>query len=258
MMEQVARKTKARLLRMHYECNVGHIGGNLSCIDILLTLMHRCMGPDDELVLSKGHAAGALYASLWSTGILTDDDLATYYKDGTQLSAHPPPQAFPAIKFATGSLGHGFSLANGLALAKSFGKKPGRIYCVTSDGEWQEGSTWEALIFAAHRNLSITVIVDQNGLQGFGTTAEVAGMHELTDKIRAFGAPVAEIDGHDHGAIEAACATTEPGLRVFVAKTRKGKGVSYMQDKMEWHYLPMSAEMYKTALEDLGLDGDAA
>ena len=175
---------RLRLLRMHYESGVGHIGGNLSCLDLLLILHHRVLLPADQFVLSKGHSAGAYYVTLWTLGKLTEQDLSTFHKDGTRLSGHPPTSGIEDILFATGSLGHGFSLAAGLALAKRLKGEPGRVFCLTSDGEWNEGSCWEALIFAKHHGLeNLTLLVDLNGLQGFGTTREVADLEPLAAKI---------------------------------------------------------------------------
>ena len=184
------RKARARLLTMHFESGVGHIGGNLSSIDILLHLYHRVISRDDVFVLSKGHAAGALYIALWSIGRLTDDDLRQFHGNGTRLSGHPPVKKIPEILFATGSLGHGLSLSAGIALGKRLRSEPGRVFCLLSDGEWNEGSTWEALIFSKHHRLeSLCLIVDANGLQGFGTTEEVADLGSLAEKLRAFRAP---------------------------------------------------------------------
>jgi transketolase len=246
------RRARARLLRMHYESGVGHIGGNLSALDLLVVLHHEALRPSDQFVLSKGHAAGALYVTLWTLGRLTDDDLRTFHKDGTTLSGHPPTRGIPEIPFATGSLGHGLSLATGLALGKRIKGEPGRVYCLTSDGEWNEGSTWEALIFARHQELSnLRVIVDLNGLQGLGPTAEVADLHPLAAKFREFRVRTREIDGHDPAEIREALICTAPGPDVIVARTKKGCGISFMEDRMEWHYLPLSAAQFEQALGEL-------
>ena len=205
--EEISVRAKLRLLRMHHESGVGHIGGNLSCLDLLLLLHHRILGPRDQFVLSKGHSAGAYYVTLWMMGKLSEDDLAGFHKDGTRLSGHPPTSGIEDILFATGSLGHGFSLAAGLALAKRLKSEPGRVFCLTSDGEWNEGSCWEALIFAHHQRLeNLTLLVDLNGLQGFGATQEVASLDPLAEKFRAFGLATQEVDGHDPDALRnAAC-----------------------------------------------------
>src|SRR6266478_428565 len=242
---------RSRLLQMHYEAGVGHIGGNLSALDILLCLHHDIMGPDDQFILSKGHAAGALYVTLWSLGRLTDDDLKTFHKDGTRLPGHPPTHGLNDVLFATGSLGHGLSLAAGLALAKQLRGEPGRVFCLTSDGEWNEGFNWEALIFARHQELhNLTFIVDHNGLQGFGSTHEVADLFPLADKFRAFRLPTVEIDGHDTGELQHALSAQQEVPNAIVAETRKGCGVSFMEDRMEWHYLPMTAQQYEQALAE--------
>ena len=177
---------------------------------------------------------------------------STVCKDGTKLSVHPPPTALADVVFATGSLGHGLSLAAGLAMGKTLRGTPGRIFCLTSDGEWNEGSTWEALIFAAHRQMeNLTFIVDQNGMQGFGTTREIADLSPLAEKLRAFGVTTLEVPGHDLEALEAALSDRTPGLRAIVAQTQKGHGVSFMKDRWEWHYHPMSAEQYAQALREI-------
>ena len=244
-------KAKLRLLQMHYESRVGHIGGNLSCFDILMAIYHNVLGPHDRFVLSKGHSAGALYVTLWSLGLLSDADLQTFHKDGTRLSGHPPVQGIPEIPFATGSLGHGVSLAAGLALAKKLKGEKGRLYCLTSDGEWNEGSNWEALIFAGQHRLNVTIVVDLNGLQGFGKTSDIADLEPLADKFRAFRWNTIEVDGHDLKAVTVALEHDGSGPTVIVAKTKKGHGVSFMEGAFEWHYLPLSEESYRKAVEQL-------
>ncbi len=251
-LEQNILKTKKRLLQMHFESGVGHIGGNLSCLDSLMVLYHRVLKKDDLFVLSKGHSAGSLYSVLWSLGRLTDEDLKLFHKEHTKLSGHPSPNWIQEITFATGSLGHGLPLAAGLALAKKLKKDSGRVFCLTSDGEWQEGSNWEALIFAVHRQLdSLTLMIDSNGLQGFGTTQEVASLNSLKEKFLSFGMPVEEIDGHDLKALEKTWGKKTRGPRAVIAHTEKGRGVSFMKNKMEWHYLPMNESQYRQALVDL-------
>jgi transketolase len=247
---ELARRARRRLLAMHYESRIGHLGGNLSAIDALVTLHHSVMQETDRFILSKGHAAGALYVTLWSLGLLGEEDLATFHADATLLAGHPVPGWSEHIPFATGSLGHGFPVALGMALACHLNGEPGQIYCLTSDGEWQEGAMWEALIFWAHRRLgNLSVLVDLNGLQGFGSTREVAGMEELGARIEAFGIEVYHVDGHDVAAISTA-AEAHPGA-VILLHTIKGKGVSFMENRMEWHYLPLSEAQYAAALAEL-------
>lgn len=249
--KDLQKKARKRLLKMHYESNAGHAGGNLSALDILLCLYHYTIKEDDLFVLSKGHAAGAVYITLWTIGKIQEAELHTFHKDGTRLSGHPPVQGLPEIQFATGSLGHGLSLAAGLALGKKLKKEKGKVYCVTSDGEWNEGSCWEALIFAKHHKLdNLTFIVDSNGLQGFGTTKEVADLGSLADKFKIFGVDTIEVDGHDPKQILAALQNNS-SLKAVVAKTMKGKGASFMENKMEWHYLPMTKDQFLQATEEL-------
>lgn len=251
--EELLRRVKLRLLRMHYESGVGHIGGNLSALDILMSLYHRVLRPPDAFILSKGHAAGALYVVLWSLGRLGDEELKQFHRDGTRLSGHPPPLGIPEVPFATGSLGHGLSLAAGLALGKRLRAEPGQIFCLTSDGEWNEGSCWEAAIFASHQRLkNLTLIVDANGMQGFGRTRDVADTEPLSDKFRAFGLETQEVDGHDSLALaDALKRTAASAPRAIIARTRKGCGVSFMENRMEWHYLPLTEAQYRQAVEEV-------
>jgi transketolase len=249
--DQLRRVARQRLLRMHYESGVGHIGGNLSCLDMMLALHHEGMGPADQFILSKGHSAGAYYITLWSMGRLSDEDILQFHKDGTRLSAHPPTSGIDDILFATGSLGHGLSLAAGLALGKRLKGEAGRVFCLMSDGEWNEGSCWEALIFARHQRLdNLTFLVDLNGLQGFGSTREVADLDPLAEKFRAFGVPTQEVDGHDPRAVLEALGHENDHFNAIVARTHKGHGVSFMEDRMEWHYLPLTEALYLQAIRE--------
>lgn len=249
--DELRRLARQRLLRMHYESGVGHIGGNLSSLDLMLILHHDILKPVDQFVLSKGHSAGAYYVTLWSMGKLQEEDLRQFHKDGTRLSGHPPTAGIEDILFATGSLGHGLSLAAGLALGKRLKGEAGRVFCLMSDGEWDEGSCWEALIFAQHHRLdNLTILVDLNGLQGFGSTREVANLEPLAEKFRAFGVPTEEIDGHDREVIRHALGHERGDLNALVARTHKGCGVSFMEDRMEWHYLPMTEAQYLQAIQE--------
>lgn len=243
---------RSRLIRMHYESGVGHIGGNLSSIDALSLLFNERMEEHDRFVLSKGHSAGALYAALWSAGRLSDEDLTTFHRDDTLLPGHPPARGIADIMFATGSLGHGLSLASGTALAFRFQRSRAHVYCLMSDGEWQEGSSWEALIFACHHRLNnLTVMIDHNGLQGFGRTGDIASMHPLFERLQGFEVDLHVIPGHDLDAMRTALDAASERLKVIVMQTVKGKGVSFMEDRMEWHYLPLKETEYQQALLEL-------
>jgi len=160
--------------------------------------------------------------------------------------------SFSTIRFATGSLGHGLSLAAGTALAFRLKNVDSRVVCLTSDGEWQEGSTWEALIFASHHRLSnLTVLVDHNGLQGFGSTDEIASMSPLWNKLTGFDIDLEIIDGHDATALRETLARPAGRLRVIVLRTIKGHGVSFMANRMEWHYLPLKEDKYRAAIAEI-------
>lgn len=243
---------RKRLLQMHFESGVGHIGGNLSCLDAMMLIYHEYVGVEDRFILSKGHSAGALYIALWTLGRLSDNSLKSFHKDNTLLAGHPPASGLKDVLFATGSLGHGLSLAAGTALSLQLKGKSGTVYCLTSDGEWQEGSTWEAMIFAAHRRLSnLTILVDHNNLQGFGGTHDVASMSPLAEKIAGFNLDIQSVDGHDLTAIRAALDKPTERCRVIILETIKGKGVSFMENKMEWHYLPLEEKQYHQAIREL-------
>jgi transketolase len=248
----LANIARARLLQMHYEAKVGHIGGNLSALDAMLHLHGHVMTEDDLFVLSKGHSAGALYITLWAIGQIGDDELRTFHRDGTTLAGHTVARWHKRVAFATGSLGHGPGLAAGVALSKRLRGDPGTVFCLVSDGECEEGSTWESLMFIHHQKLAnLVILVDANGQQGFGSTAEVASLEPIVPKFRGFGLHVEEIDGHDPGALDAALKMRRGGPLVVVLRTVKGKGVSFMEGKMEWHYLPLNEAQYNQARREL-------
>jgi transketolase len=243
---------RQKLLWMHFETNIGHIGGNLSSIDIMLLLWHEFIGKYDQFFLSKGHSAGALYIALWSKNILSDNSLKTFHGDDTLLPGHPPPNIYKEIPFATGSLGHGLSLAAGSALAKKLKGTNEQIYCLTSDGEWQEGSTWEALIFLAHHKLkNLTIFIDQNSLQGFGNVDDISSMDNLEAKLKGFDIKIITCNGHDFEEMRKAITVRTEIPKIIILKTIKGKGVSFMENDFKWHYLPMSEGQYKKAIKEL-------
>lgn len=249
---QTVLAARRRLITMHYRSKVGHLGGNLSALDAMLVIFHRYLQSSDRFILSKGHSAGAIYTALWSVGRLTDEDLDTFHKDNTLLAGHPPCKGLADVPFATGSLGHGLSLAVGTAFGKHLMREPGHVFCMTSDGEWQEGATWEALIFARHRGLdNLTVLIDHNRLQGFGGTDDVASMAPLWDRLSGFDLDLHVIDGHDFAAINAALSKPQRGMKVIVLETVKGHGVGFMANRMEWHYLPLNAEQYEQAMQEV-------
>jgi transketolase len=254
-LRETRRRAARTLLGLYKKANAGHIGASLSCLEILLEILLRQASERDEVVLSKGHAAAGLYTALSEARRLDPALLDSFYQEGTLLAAHTPcGKQLDAIRFGTGSLGHGLSLAAGVAFSQRFTQKSFHVYCVVSDGDCNEGSTWEAALFAAHQKLeNLTVIVDRNRLQGFGATEDVMSLEPFTDKWKSFGfdTRVAE-NGNDFEALNAAfTARREKGKpRCIVAATTKGHGVSFMAGKMEWHYLPMTDVQYEQALAE--------
>ena len=242
-LHQLTAETRTRLLRMHFKARAGHIGGNLSCLEALMVLYHRTLTPADRFILSKGHSAGAWYAVLWSKGLLSSDRLDSFSRDGG-LPGHPSGADIPGLLFPTGSLGHGPPLANGLALAARQQGRKNRVFCLCSDGEWQEGSNWEALIFMVRHHLDLTLIIDQNGWQGFGRTGEVAGFTDLESRLAAFGLPVERCPGHELEALTEALAPRPEGPRAVILDTVKGRGLADFEDRLESHYLPLPPDYF--------------
>ncbi|KMO21148.1 transketolase [Methylobacterium platani JCM 14648] len=247
-----------RLLAMHREAGVGHVGGNLSALDAMMLLHHEMLTGRDRFVLSKGHAAGALYVTLWSRGLITEAELATFHADGTRLPGHPPARGLPGSRFGTGSLGHGLPLAGGLALAARLQGRDGRVFCLTSDGEWQEGSTLEALVFCAHRRLAnLTILIDHNRLQGFGTTAEVASLDPIGRVLSGFDVEVREADGHDLADMRRVLTPGTGRPVVVVLHTVKGHGVPAIEGRLDSHYLPLTEEQVREAMLGSAMLGGA-
>ncbi len=258
MLLERAFSVKRRFLGMYKKAQAGHIGSSLSCAEILVFLKFAWMKGDDRLVLSKGHAVAALYSLLHEAGHLSQSQIDSFYEEGTLLSALPPFNAFEAIPFATGSLGYGLSLSAGMALGALLERRGRRFFCVTSDGELDEGSVWEAALFIAHRKMTNVVwVIDRNQLQAIGRTEDVMALEPLDAKLRAFGYHVVVANGHDFTSLLAA---REECLRAIdarkapvaiIANTVKGNGVRSMQDTVACHYLPMDDGQYEEALDEL-------
>ncbi|GAA4441074.1 transketolase [Ravibacter arvi] len=253
---QLSGQLRLKILEMYYNANAGHIGSSLSCVDLLIAVLFLNKDASDTFILSKGHAAASLYAALNLLGEIPDEVLQTYYHDGTRLPAHPGAGQFEGIPFATGSLGHGFPIGSGVAHASKVSGSDSYAYVVMSDGETNEGTSWEAAHYAIQNKLdNLIVVVDRNGLQGFGRTDEVLGTTADTEKWRAIGMDTLEVDGHDikalHQAIEWLKSRKNEIPKMIIANTTKGKGVGYMENRLEWHYLPMSAEQYEEAVRNV-------
>jgi transketolase len=260
-LECIRKKCLKDILFHFKEANAGHIGSSLSSLELLVYLYFNLMNKEDKFILSKGHAALSLYVVLAHAGIIDNELLTTFYRNGTLLAAHPPCyRNMNGIHFGTGSLGHGLSLAAGFAFSNKFTHRSYKVYCVLSDGDCNEGSTWEAALFAAHHKLSnLYVIIDRNNLQGFGTSDEILNLEPLAEKWRSFNFDVALAEnGNDFSSIDFSFKTLESSNsdkpKCIIARTVKGNGVSFMEDKMEWHYLPMNDDQYTRALNELKLD----
>jgi transketolase len=271
-LQEIATAIRRRDLQMVYEAGAGHIGGDLSVTDILVTLYFGAVlrvdpaHPDDpardRFILSKGHTAGVLYAVLARAGFFPEDELSTFLKPLSRLNGHPNRVKVPGVETNTGPLGHGLPVGVGCAIGAKISRAAWRTFVVTGDGELQEGSNWEAAMSAAHFKLdNLTVIVDRNRLQQGDSTERTTQLDPLADKWRAFGWQVREIDGHDHAALLDAFhglpyVTDKPNC--IIAHTHKGNGVSFMRDNAAWHHRVPKADEYAQALRELSEQEGAA
>ncbi|GLI02866.1 transketolase [Phytohabitans aurantiacus] len=259
----IAREVRRSIVRMIDRAQLGHIGGDLSVTDILVTCFWGALTLDpqrptweqrDRFILSKGHCAAALYSTLAHSGFFHTAELDTFMAPLSALNGHPNKIKVPGVETNTGALGHGFPVATGCAIAARLAGQTWRTVVVLGDGEMQEGSNWEAAMTAAHYGLSsLTAIVDRNRLQQGARTEQTKSLEPLGDKWRSFGWEVREVDGHDHLAVLEALAPSTNGQPVAViANTVKGKGVSFMEDRVEWHHKVPTREQVALALGELG------
>lgn len=264
-LRKIAAKLRIEVIKMLKEAKSGHPGGSLSACEIITALYFKEMNIDsanpnwperDRFVLSKGHGAPILYAALAEKGYFPKEELMKLRKIDSMLQGHPDMKGTPGVDMTTGSLGQGLAAANGMALAGKLDNKKYRVYALLGDGEVQEGIIWEAAMLAAHYKLdNLTVFLDHNGLQIDGLNKEVMNIEPIDEKFKAFGWHVINIDGHNFGeiidAIEEAKNTKEKPT-IIVAKTVKGKGVSFMENQYEWHGKAPSEEEAVKALDELG------
>lgn len=249
---------------MHAKSNSSHIGSALSCVDILTVLYFHTLKISqtnpldknrDKFILSKGHAVSALYATLSERGFFDNSILEKYCADGSILPGHSTKSCVPGVEVSTGSLGHGLPMGVGMAVACKYDNLKYGIFVLLSDGECDEGSIWEAALFAAHHKLdNLIAIVDYNKIQAFGLTKEVLNLEPFADKWKAFGWEVREVDGHNFGEIIAALKKVpfrknKPSM--IIAHTIKGKGISFMENKLLWHYRAPNQEELEAALKEL-------
>ncbi len=261
-----AARLRGRIVEMCHASKSAHLGSSLSCVDILTAAYWHVLQIDpadprhperDRFILSKGHAAMAIYATLAMRGFIPEDELDSYNQDNGRLAEHPPANMVPGIEVATGSLGHGLPVGLGMALASRIKGERCRVFALLSDGENNEGSVWEAALFAAAQRLeNVCVIVDYNKWQATARSNETLALAPLRDKWAAFGWDAREIDGHDVGALAEAMAAVPNGSGkpvALIAHTVKGKGVSFMEDDNNWHYRVPKADEVARARAELGL-----
>jgi transketolase len=267
-LQQTAKKVRCHIVRMVGEAKSGHPGGSLSAADILTVLYFKEMKVNpqdprwaerDRFILCKGHAAPVLYGTLAEKGFFPEEEILTLRKINSRLQGHPDMKKLPGVDMSTGSLGQGLSVANGMALSFKLDGKANRVYAVLGDGEIQEGQVWEAAMAAAHYKLdNVIAFLDYNGLQIDGPITDVMSPEPVADKWRAFGWNVQVIDGHNIeeivNAIDAA-KKVQGKPSIIIAKTIKGKGVSFMENQAGWHGNAPSQEQVAQALEDLAKVG---
>ena len=259
-----SREIRREILKMAARVKGAHIGGSFSVTDILTTLYFSVLNIDpkkssdpdrDRLIFSKGHCAAALYAVLAERGFAPKIKLEEYFMDGKNLIGHPTRGCLPGVETTTGSLGHGLPMGVGMAYAARYDKASYRVFVIMSDGECNEGSVWEGALVVAHNKLdNLVAIIDYNKLQGFGRTEEVLSLEPFKKKWEAFGWGVQEIDGHNFKEIEDSLKGV-PFIKgkpsVIIAHTIKGKGVSFMENSLDWHYKYPQGEEIDKALEEL-------
>ena len=263
-LKKIAIEVRKEIIEAVYSAKSGHPGGALSCADILTVLYFNQMNIDekkpndpnrDRLILSKGHAAVALYSVLAEKGYFPKEELKNFRKLGSKLQGHPDMKKLPGIDMTTGSLGQGLSAGVGMAIASKMDKAGCKIYCILGDGEIEEGQVWEALTTASKNNLdNLCVILDNNNLQIDGEIDKVGGMNNITEKFLSFGFNVVNINGHNIDEIIDGITTakqTKGKPTIIIAKTVKGKGVSFMENKVSWHGKAPSKEEYELAIEEL-------
>ncbi len=262
--EELALRLRRHVVRMCGSGGGSHVGSGLSMADIVAVLYGEVLRLDpsdpawpdrDRFILSKGHAGACVYAALAERGFFPLEVLASHYRNGSNLSGHLSHEGVPGVELSTGSLGHGLGVGAGMAMQLRRAGGGQRVYVVLSDGECDEGSTWEAALFGAHHRLSnLCAVVDYNKLQSLGTVSETLELEPFLQKWRAFGWTALRVDGHDHAALKAAFAEAERGERpaCILADTIKGRGVSFMENQVLWHYRSPQGEELKAALRELG------
>lgn len=260
----LAAYIRKNILDMTHRGGSSHVGSGLSIADILAVLYGNFLNFDpkkpkhedrDRFILSKGHAGAAVYAVLSEVGFFEKDLLKEHYQNGSVLSGHVSHKGVPGVEFSTGSLGHGLSVAAGMAKSAKLRNKKHRIFALLSDGECDEGSNWEAILFSSHHKLNnLVAIIDYNKIQSLDSIEATLGLEPFADKFKSFGWNVIEVDGHDHIALKNGFESLEKekiAPTVFICHTTKGKGVSFMENSVLWHYRSPQGEEYEAACNEL-------
>ena len=260
-LQEISKKIRKHILKMIFESKSSHIGSSLSIVEILVTLYFNILKIDpknlskpnrDRFILSKAHGSSALYAVLAEKDFFPLDYLEKYYVDGGILPGHLDKTSVPGIEFSTGALGHGFSVSIGMAISNKQSKDSGRIFVLIGDGECNEGSIWEGIMLASHLKLNnLTAIVDYNKIQSFGRTNEVINQEPIVDRWKSFGWQVLEVDGHNFNELIDALNSPQDKPKVIISHTVKGKGISFMEDSLEWHYKSPDKDQLEIALKEL-------
>lgn len=261
LIRDLATEIRVNILKTIQGAGLGHVGGDLSATDFLAVLFGDVlkMEPEDpfmenrdRFILSKGHAAASLYSAMALVGYFPESELSTFAKNDTRLGGHPNRRKLPGIETNTGPLGHGLPVAVGIATGAQVQDKKFHTYVITGDGEMQEGSNWEAIMFAGHRKLTnLTLIVDKNDFQQGARVSQTNSLDPLDDKLRAFNWHVSVVEGHDLAALHAALTLKTDKPHAIVGLTTKGQGVSFMEDRVEWHHKVPSGEQIEEAIKEL-------
>lgn len=260
-LRKITKSIRKNILLMNHRANASHSGSALSIVELLTVLYYKYLRINrkdlksknrDRFILSKGHASSALYATLAEWGAFDKTYLDKFYIDGGILPGHVDMEAAPGLECSAGSLGHGLSIGLGMAIAFKNQKNKARVVVMISDGELNEGSIWEPLLLAPHLRVNhLTVIIDYNKIQSFGITNEVVNLEPLTEKLIAMNWNVFNIDGHDMSVIEKTLNIESDSPKIIIAHTVKGKGVSFMENKLEWHYRSPNKELLEQAYAEL-------
>ncbi len=261
---ELAKRIRRHALQMTSSGGSSHIGSVFSIADILAVLYGEILNVDpanpkwsarDRFILSKGHAGAGVYAALAESGFFIPEKLATHYQNGSDLSGHVSHLGIPGVEFSTGSLGHGLPIAAGMALAGKLDGASHRVFTLMSDGECDEGSNWEAILFSAHNSLdNLVAIIDYNKLQSLTSVSETLGLEPFRDKWASFGWEVVELDGHDHDELRNSLKRIpfrSGSPNCVIAHTTKGKGVSFMEDSVLWHYRTAKGDEFEAAMKEL-------